>query len=287
MTAIDMQDIYVSVLSVATLLGLGLGLTLEQITDSVRQHWKLLLWGVVFNFIVIPVAALKALSFMNIEPALFTGFFLCMAAAGGGTGSLLTYTAKGDVSFSIALLFPLTLASLVATPLWMILCAPIKSSVSPWMAAVPMAATLGIYIVAPLFLGMAVRRLWPDIAQNLAKPVSRLSLIMLVVLVAGFLFLKANLLKELISLSFLSLVAAGIALAGGVTAAPRSGIMRAFGFTSSIRNVTLAILVASTSYPDPKTMLAVLVYGLAMYVVCFPVAVVVAQKDKMRTNKSY
>ncbi len=277
--------IYVSVLSVATLMGLGLGLTLDQIFDSVRQHWKRLLWGVIFNFIVIPAAALKIQSIINMEPALFTGFFLCMAAAGGGTGSLLTYSARGDVSFSIALLFPLTLVSLVATPLWMIMAAPIESSVSPWLTAIPMAKTLVMYILSPLILGMIIRKLWPNTANILMKPFTRLSMIMLVLLVVGFLFIKGNLIGELLSVVFLSLVAASLALAGGITAAPHSGIMRALGFTSSIRNVTIAILLASTSYPDPKTMLAVLIYGLTMYVVCFPVAFALAQKDKKERSK--
>jgi BASS family bile acid:Na+ symporter len=272
--------IYVSVLSVATLMGLGLGLTLEQISDTVRQHWKRLLWGLVLNFIVIPVAALKARSLINLEPAIFTGFFLCMAAAGGGTGSLLTYSARGDDYFSIALLFPLTLVSLVATPLWMIIAAPVESPVNPWSAAIPMASALGMYIITPLFLGMIIRKLWPTIAMSLVKPLTRLSMIMLVVLVAGFLFIKGGQIKDFLTVLSLSLVAVGVALIGGITAGPDSGIMRAMGFTTSIRNVTVAILLASTCYPDPETLLAVLIYGLAMYVVCFPVAFVIARNDK-------
>ncbi len=277
----NVQYIFVSVLSVATLLGLGLGLKLEQISDTVRHHWKRLLWGVAFNFIVIPVCALQVRSFITIDPALFTGFFLCMAAAGGGTGSLLTYSAKGDVSFSIALLFPLTLVSVVATPLWMILAAPIESAASPWLAALPMAKNLGIYIVAPLFLGLAIRMFWPGTAKRFVKPVTRLSMVMLGLLIAGFLYAKGNQIGEVLPLVCLSIIAAGLALAGGITAAPHSGIMRALGFTSSIRNVTIAILLASTSYPDPKTMIGVLTYGLAMYGVCFPIAIVVAQKDRL------
>lgn len=50
-------EIYVSLLSVATLLGMNLGLTLEQIFDTFRQHWKKLLWGVILNFLFIPFSA--------------------------------------------------------------------------------------------------------------------------------------------------------------------------------------------------------------------------------------
>jgi len=279
--SMSLQEIYVSLLSVATLLGMGLGLTLEQISDTIRKHWIILLWGVVFNLVVIPVAALKTRSIVNLEPAFFTGFFLCMAAPGGGTGSLLTYYAKGDIAFSIALLFPLTLVSLVATPLWMVFAGPDNSSASPWLAAIPMIATLGVYIVAPLVLGLAIRKRWPCTALSIVKPVTRLSMVMLLMLVVGYLIIKGSQIAVGgLPLIFLSLASAGVALAGGLAATPHFGLRRALGFTSSIRNVTVAILLAATSYPDPRTMLAVLAYGLAQYVISFPIALVAARVVK-------
>jgi predicted Na+-dependent transporter len=175
-------------------------------------------------------------------------------------------------------LFPLTLVSLVATPLWMVFGAPANSNASPWLAAMPMVSTLGAYIVAPLVFGLAIRKRWPRTALSLVKPVTRLSMVMLLILVAGYLVIKGNQIAVGgLSLIFLSLASAAVALAGGITATPHAGLRRALGFTSSIRNVTLAILLASTSYPDPKTMLAVLTYGLAQYIISFPVALVVAR----------
>jgi BASS family bile acid:Na+ symporter len=272
------QEIFVSLLSVATLLGMGLGLTLEQIKDTIRRRWRTLFWGVVFNFVVIPVTALGTRSIVNLEPAFFAGFFLCMAAPGGGTGSLLTFCAKGDISFSIALMFLLTLVSLVATPLWMVFAVPDVNSASVWLAAIPMITALGTFIVAPLVLGLAVRKRWPSVAQSLVKPVTRLSMVMLLLLVVGYLIVKGNQIAlGGLPLILLSLIFACAALAGGIIAAPNAGLRRALGFTSSIRNVTVAILLASISYPDPRTMLAVLEYGLAQYVICFPVAIVAAR----------
>jgi bile acid:Na+ symporter, BASS family len=271
--SLPFQEIYVSLLSVATLLGMGLGLTLEQISDTIRHHWRKLLWGVIFNFVVIPVAALGTRNAVNLDPAFFTGFFLCMAAPGGGTGSLLTYCAKGDISFSIALMFPLTLVSLVVTPLWMVFAVPANNGANPWLAVIPMVTALGVYMVTPLVLGLAIRKQWPSIALSLVKPVTRLSMVMLLMLVVGYLVSKGNQIAAGgLTLIILSLASACAALAGGMTTTPHAGLRRALGFTSSIRNVTLAILLAGTSYPDPRTMLAVLSYGLAQYVVSFPAA---------------
>jgi predicted Na+-dependent transporter len=271
--SVPFQEIYVSLLSVATLLGMGLGLTLEQISDTIRQHWKKLLWGVIFNFVVIPFVALGIRDAVNLESAFFTGFFLCMAAPGGGTGSLLTYCAKGDISFSVALMFLLTLVSLFATPLLMVFAVPVNNGTSPWLAVIPMVTTLVVYIMAPLVLGLAIRKLWPFIALSLVKPVTRLSMIMLLMLVIGYLVIKGDQIAVGgLTLIILSLASACVALAGGMTTTPHVGLRRSLGFTSSVRNVTLAILLASTSYPDPRTMLAVLAYGLAQYVISFPIA---------------
>lgn len=267
------QEIYVSLLSIATLLGMCLGLTLQQISDTIRQHWKQLFWGVSFNFIVIPFIALGMRDAVNLDSAFFIGFFLCMAAPGGGTGSLLTYCAKGDISFSIALMFLLTVASLVATPLWMVFAFPVNSGASPWVAIMPMVTTLGLYMTAPLVLGLAIRKLFPSIALSFVKPITRLSMFMLLMLVVGYLIIKGNQIAAGgITLIILSLASACAALAGGMTVLPHAGLRRSFGFTSCVRNVTLAILLASTSYTDPHTMLAVLAYGLAQYVISFPAA---------------
>lgn len=272
------QEIYVSILSIATLLGLGLGLTLGQISNTIRGHWKILIWGVIFNFVVIPLFALAMRDVVNLEPAFFIGFFLCMAAPGGGTGSLLTLVAKGDIPFSVALMFLLTLVSLFATPLLMVMAAPVSNGASPWLAVLPMVTTLVVYILTPLVIGLAIRRYWPPLAQVLVKPVTRLSMIMLVALVVGYLMMKWDQLAVGgLTLIMVSVVFACIALVGGFTVTARMGLRRSMGFTSSVRNVTLAILLASTSYPDPHTMIAVLAYGLAQYVVSFPAAMLVAR----------
>ena len=278
------QEIYVSLLSVTTLLGMGLGLTLAQITDTIHRHWKTLSWGMFFNFVAIPVAALGTRSIVNLEPAFFTGFFICMVAPGGGSGLLLTYYAKGNISFSIALMFLLTLVSLVATPLWMVFAAPDNQGASPWLTAIPMITALGMYIVAPLVLGLAIRKQWPCAAQSLVKPVNRLSMVMLLMLVFGYLVVKGNQIAVGgLPLILLSLASASVALAGGIIATPNAGLRRALGFTSSIRNVTVAILLASISYTDPRTMLAVLEYGLSQYIICFPVAALAARLSVKKT----
>jgi len=274
------QGIYVSLFSVVTMLGMGLGLTLGQITETIRTHWKALLWGITFNCLMIPIAALSMRDYTALDQAFFIGFFLCMAAPGGGTGSLLTYCARGDVPFSITLMFPLTLVSLFATPLWMAAAAG-KTAGSPWTAVMPMMTTLAWYIFAPFVLGISIRRKYPSQAAILTRPVTRASMVMLLLLVAGYLAARGDQITagggQLI---LLSLGSAAAALAGGLTLAPHRGYRRALGFTSSIRNVTAAILLAGTCYPDPRTMVGVLAYGLAQFIVCFPAAFAVARMAK-------
>ena len=141
-----------------------------------------------------------------------------------------------------------------------------------------------MYIVAPLVLGLAIRKRWPFLAQSLVKPVTRLSMVLLLMLVVGYLVVKGHQIAVGgLPLILLSLASVCAALAGGIIVTPHAGLRRALGFTSSIRNVTVAILLASISYPDPRTMLAVLEYGLAQYVIRFPVAVVAARMAGKKT----
>jgi BASS family bile acid:Na+ symporter len=280
------QEIYVSLFSVVTMLGMGLGVTFGQITATVRRRWKALLWGIAFNCLMIPVAALSMRDFVTLDQAFFTGFFLCMAAPGGGTGSLLTYCAKGDVPFSITLMFPLTLVSLFATPLWMA-AASGNAAADPWTAVIPMMTTLACFLFAPFVAGIFIRWKYPAHGAFLAGPVTRASMIMLLLLVVGYLAARGDQITAGGGrLILLSLGAAAAALAGGLTLAPHGGRRRALGFTSSIRNVTAAILLAGTCYTDPKTMIGVLAYGLAQFMVCFPAAFAAARMVGRDGNRS-
>src|SRR5687768_9871625 len=102
MNAEALQNFLVIVLNVSVMLAMGLGLTLGQLRDTLRRKDRLAI-GLLLNLLIIPLAGAAMIRLFALPPAAALGFLLCVAAAGGPTGPLLTANARGDTAYSVAL----------------------------------------------------------------------------------------------------------------------------------------------------------------------------------------
>jgi bile acid:Na+ symporter, BASS family len=277
------QDIYVGLLALTTLFGMGLTLQPADLAEIMARRRGLLILAVAINLVALPLLGLALFPLFGAATSFAVGFMLCMAAPGGGTGTLLTYVANGDLRFSVALLLILTVSSVVITPSWMVLAAPADDVGQLYLAALPMAGILFGFILLPLVAGMTYRRLWPVAADVMQPWIARLSLILLLLLVVAYLVTHGHLvIASGWRLPLLTLIGVVAALASGwlvrQTAAPAT--VAAFSLTTSVRNITLAILLAATYYRDEGVLVAVLAYGLIMYLVGIPAAMLWARQSR-------
>ncbi len=270
-------DLYVIALAFLTLFSMGLGLTPRAILRSLARAPGTTAAALVVNFLVLPLVLLGLDAVLELPQPIFLGLLLCMAAPGGGTGSLLTYLARGDVAFSLGLLVLFTLLSFVLTPLWMAPFSP-QSGASLIADAVPMVLRILAFILLPLGLGLAVARRLPPWVERWQPRLARVSLLMLLGLVAGLLVTKGHLLW---TIGWPALAAAAITVGVGLLSGLLTGrgLRAAFSFTTAVRNVTLAMLLATTHYADELVLMAVLAYGLFMYGVGMPAALVVKRSQ--------
>ena len=142
-----LQDIYVAALALLTLFAIGLNLTAAQIREALTAHPVATALATLINLIALPLIVVVAQNLVPMPEPVFGGLLLCAASPGGGTGSLLTHLAQGDVPFSVGLLVLLTALSLLVTPLWMVSFAPPVSDLSPLAATWPMVRTLLVFII--------------------------------------------------------------------------------------------------------------------------------------------
>ena len=160
--------------------GLGLRLPIGRLLRQVAAHWKIAVWALVINFVIIPLLFIGYLLTIasSIPGEIKVGFCVAALCAGMPFAPLLTRLAKADVGISTTLLVVLTVATVIALPLGLPLAvdavdAQLKTSV--WDVAWP----LLLFLLLPLILGCCFRVWWPDLTAGLAKWVVRVAILCL------------------------------------------------------------------------------------------------------------
>jgi bile acid:Na+ symporter, BASS family len=257
---VSLQLGVVAALLVAGMLALGTALDPAVLRDRLRSPGGLLVvLGV--NLVAVPASGLLLAGLLPLEPAVATGLVLAAASPGGGTGALLALHARGDVPTGVVLQVVLAGASLLVTPLWVRASAGADVDVAPLVVGL-----LGLQVL-PLLLGAALRATRPAAAAALHPLARRTADLTLALLVVGLLVAEGDQLPRIGggALAAMALLVV-VTLATGLLPVGDGPVRRAAAMTTAVRNLSLALL-AATYVPDPAlTSLAVLAYGLVMYV---------------------
>ena len=99
--------------------GLGLRLPVGKLLAQAFAHWKIAVWALVINFVIIPLLFIGYLLTIasSIPGEIKVGFCVAALSAGMPFAPLLARLAKADVSISTTLLVVLTVATIIALPL--------------------------------------------------------------------------------------------------------------------------------------------------------------------------
>ena len=160
--------------------GLGLRLPVGKLLAEAAAHWKIAVWALVINFVIIPLLFIGYLLTIasSIPGEIKVGFCVAALSAGMPFAPLLARLAKADVSIATTLLVILTAATIIALPLGLPLAidavdAQLKTSV--WDVAWP----LLLFLLLPLVLGCGFRIWWPDLTPPFARWVVRVAILCL------------------------------------------------------------------------------------------------------------
>ncbi len=169
--------------------GVALGITVDDF-KRLFQNPKILLTGVISQFILLPMVTFIFIKLVNPMPSIALGMMMVAACPGGNISNFMTQMAKGNSALSISLTAFSTLVCLVMTPFNLYfygnLYAPTAKilqtiELNPWELVKLVTLILGI----PLILGMWVRNSKPALSAKLAKilkPVSLLIFMLFIVI---------------------------------------------------------------------------------------------------------
>ncbi|MFG1697225.1 hypothetical protein [Nonomuraea sp. NPDC049309] len=253
-------------LLVATMLTAGTSLTVAGVAALLRRPLALVVATAVV-VVAVPALAVLLVRLLELEGPIAYGVILAAAAPGGGTGVLLTYHAKGDLALGVSLQGALGVLGLAAVPAW--------SLAAPY-AGVPLTGSASFQVIAvlvaqviPIGAGMwlrAGRPLWADAVQRVSRRVAD------VLLISSTLYILFTTADQLAGIPgsgwaiflLLTVVCLVAYTAPGLGAA---AARRAVAMTTTVRNLSLALLIAGLSADATRVSLTVLAYGLVMYAV--------------------
>ena len=256
-----------------SLLAMGMSLTFAELGRALRSV-RILALGLVMNFIVIPAFMLLLIKVFAIDGPVAVGLLLCVLAPGNGVGTLIVDYARGDVGLSVGLVLVLTFSSVVLTPILLGLWTGDSIGAAFNATTWPMMRLIFVFQVVPLITGLLLRRYAESRTCKIQPWIARIARLLVLGIIAAILLTKGDLIfangLQPIVVSLLAILASFL-LGWGML--HRSKAERvSFGLTSMVRNLALALLLATTFFTDPSTIVTMLAYALLMFIVAFAIA---------------
>lgn len=245
------------------MLGVGMGTSFRQVVDAVRQ-FGIVVRGVLANFLVTPVLIYLVLLSLPLPSDVKIGIMLMAAAPVAPMAPPFVEGARGDVAYGVGLMVVVAILSVVLTPLILGLALP-KSEAGVQVDPMQIVQTLVTVQLIPISIGMAIRQWSPDWAGKLLKFVPRIGQIGLL---AGVGLLLASQSDHILSISpvtylvLVLLVVGCLVIGDWMLAGEPENKRRALAVSTAIRNIPLAFLIASASFPDSAVGPVTLVFSV-------------------------
>jgi BASS family bile acid:Na+ symporter len=138
------------------MLGMGASLTWRDFRRAFKRPGIMLL-GLAFQFGLMPLLGFLLATALQLPPVLALGLIIMASMPGGATSNIFTYFAKGDLALSVTMTACSTLASVVLTPLAVLVYGArfMAGEVSVGVGGVAVGLLLTL---VPVAIGMFVRR---------------------------------------------------------------------------------------------------------------------------------
>lgn len=254
------------------MLGLGLGLTVGDFR-RVAAYPRLVLIALGCQIVLLPAACFGLVVAFDLRPELAVGMMLLAASPGGTTANLYSHLFGGHVAVNVTLTAVNSVLAVGTLPI------VVNLSSDYFMGD---AASLGLQldkvlqvfaiVLVPVAIGMALRARFPELADQLGRPVKILSVVVLVAVIVGAVVKeRENLADYFLAVGAIVGIFNVISLAVGYGLPRLAGVGQreaiAAGMEIGIHNSTLAITIAISPALLNSTAIAIpaAVYGIVMF----------------------
>jgi BASS family bile acid:Na+ symporter len=248
--------------------GIGLDSTPH---DAVRlfRHPALLLRSVLAMYVLVPMAAVGLVILLPLPPGAEAAL-LVLAVSAGAPLLPRKLLGIGDGAYTFSLVVVSAVLAVILVPLWLEMLGPLFPRL-PRLAPEKTALVLGESFFLPLLAGMAVRRVFPEVAARTGGRVVGLAGLAMTLAAIALLAVNLHVVLEvkwqgIAALALLILMALVIGhLAGGPEEENRS----ALAVACATRHIGVAVFVA-TSLPGGRTAAVISIYIAVSVAITLP-----------------
>ena len=257
---------------VITVLGLGLSTVRGEATSLFHDPARLVRSLIAMQLIV-PLAAIFVDRTFEIEPSVKIALLTLSVSPVPPLWPRRSLQAGGEEAYTIGLLVVSAALSVVIIPMTLAL---IQSVFSIPLRTSPIAiANVALLtIIAPLLIGIEIRKLWPRFAHRASDRVIRAGFGLLVLcaipLVVRLLPAIATLIGDGTVLTMIAIALTGLG-AGHLLGGPTENDRLVLALASATRHPAIALTIATANFPNEKLVpAAVILYLLVSFVVTTP-----------------
>jgi len=262
-------NVSVVAFTVVSLLESGLGLTLAQIVQPLRNV-RLVLTSVVVGHVFVPLIAVAVSWLLGIEEHLRYGLVLFGLVAGVEVGPKITSIAKGDVGFAVGLMATQLGVTVLYVPLVTYLLLP-----EVHFDHVGLLVRLLFTVALPIGLGLLLKQRREILADRLSRYLNKVSLVLALAMIGSFIFLRYREVFELIGSRAIGAAIGFFAMAfitGYLLGGPEPSTRKALAVMSGMRNGGVALMIANQTFKDTDAVIMVLTTSVIMFIMIPPAA---------------
>ena len=282
------MDILINVvlpLSLAFIMfSLGVGLEVADF-KRVGTRKRAFFVGLFCQVVLLPITAYVIARAFGMSGEIAAGFMLLGFCPGGVTSNVVSKFARGDVALSVSLTAVVSLLSILTVPFlvaWAV--THFMGADAPDVSVRSLAIAMFLITALPVALGMVTRAFAPDFTARFEGLFLRVAsilfaLIVLAAIAGNLETVAANLgtLGVATGVLVLAMLAFGLGVShlAGLTWPERKTIAIEAGIQNGTLGITLAPLIVGTAAGLPAMGLPSAMYGVAMYAIGLPFALLV------------
>jgi predicted Na+-dependent transporter len=263
---------------IASMLGMGFGLTIPQIMSPLKNT-RLVLMSLAANFIIVPILALLIAGLIPLSQGLEIGLILVGMAAGAPFLPKLVQVAKGDMAFTAGLMVLLMVVTIVYLPIVL----PFVLTgvqVSPWAIA----KSLIFLMLIPLAIALFVRARYEETAMGLIHTMTMATNLSLMVMFIGYFVAYFSQIIGIIGTGGIIaaiILVVGAAIVGYLLGGKDMDDKKVICLGTGQRNLAAAFAVATINFADnPNVLIEIMVVSLIGLVVLMVIAGELGRRSK-------
>jgi len=253
---------------VTSMTAVGTSYSVTRIIAPLRDA-RLVLVTLSANFVLMPLASLGLAAALRLDEPLAEGLLLLGMASGAPLIPNLVALAKGSLPLAVGIMILLTAGTLVYLPLILPLFLP-----GVIVGSLSVARPLLLFMLLPLAIGIVLKAYREDLAVLIKPLLDAISNVSLVPIVALILLLNIDKVLHIFGSHgimagvLLTILGLGVGwLVGGANADTR----RVLALSTGMRNFTVALVLASQSFDDPRVEIMVIVAAVMGLLIVLPV----------------